>query len=155
MSARSGDVVLSRRRAPGWLVAVVVLLGVAWFSLGGPVGLAPGSEPSAGGSAPAVTDSRFSTLDGVTLDELPVEARATLALIAEGGPFPFSRDDSVFQNRERLLPIRETGHYREYTVVTPGSDDRGARRIVAGADGERYFTDDHYSSFREIVSIPS
>ena len=82
--------------------------------------------------------------------ELPSEARATLALIAAGGPFPYERDGSVFQNRERILPDEARGYYREYTVVTPGSDDRGARRIVAGAGGERYYTDDHYASFRRI-----
>jgi len=81
---------------------------------------------------------------------LPSEARATLALIAAGGPFPYERDGSVFQNRERILPDEARGYYREYTVVTPGSDDRGARRIVAGAGGERYYTDDHYASFRRI-----
>lgn len=81
---------------------------------------------------------------------LPSEARSTLALIAAGGPFPYERDGSVFQNRERILPDEARGYYREYTVVTPGSDDRGARRIVAGARGERYYTDDHYASFRRI-----
>jgi len=81
---------------------------------------------------------------------LPSEARATLALIAAGGPFPYERDGSVFQNRERILPDEARGYYREYTVVTPGSDDRGARRIVAGAGEERYYTDDHYASFRRI-----
>lgn len=142
-------------RAPVWLVAAVVLLAVTWFSVGDPIGIASDSEPSAGGSTAAVVDSRFSTLDVVAVDELPVEARTTLTRIATGGPYPFSRDDSVFQNRERLLPIREAGHYREYTVITPGEDDRGARRIVTGADGERYYTEDHYSSFREIVSARS
>ena len=43
------------------------------------------------------------------------------------------------------------GYYREYTVATPGVDDRGARRIVAGDDGEElYWTDDHYGSFALI-----
>ncbi|MEZ5341580.1 MAG: ribonuclease domain-containing protein [Acidimicrobiales bacterium] len=60
-------------------------------------------------------------------------------------------DDSVFQNREGILPTQERGYYREYTVVTPGSDDRGARRIVAGEAGDLYYTADHYDSFKEIV----
>lgn len=87
---------------------------------------------------------------------LPAEARATLALIKAGGPFPHARDGSVFGNRERLLPPRQRGYYREYTVKTPGARDRGARRIVAGAasdaraPGEYYYTDDHYNSFRRI-----
>lgn len=87
----------------------------------------------------------------VTLDELPPEARETLALIEDGGPFPFERDGITFQNRERLLPSKPRGYYREYTVVTPGENDRGARRIIAGEDGELYYTDDHYASFFWIV----
>ncbi|MEU9734654.1 ribonuclease domain-containing protein [Streptomyces sp. NPDC048002] len=82
--------------------------------------------------------------------DLPAEARHTLDLIDEGGPFPYARDGSVFGNFEGLLPRRERGHYREYTVPTPGSRDRGARRIVTGKDGEIYYTDDHYDSFRAV-----
>ena len=86
----------------------------------------------------------------VALASLPPEARATLALIDRKGPFPYARDGAVFGNRERLLPRRPRGYYREYTVKTPGKRHRGARRIVAGAGGERYYTDDHYRSFRRI-----
>ncbi|GIK26116.1 MAG: hypothetical protein BroJett006_23620 [Betaproteobacteria bacterium] len=89
---------------------------------------------------------------------LPGEARQTLALIKQGGPFPYRKDGSVFGNFERRLPARPRGYYREYTVPTPGSRDRGARRIVAGrgrtgdvrTSGEYYFTNDHYRSFRKI-----
>ena len=81
---------------------------------------------------------------------LPREAHATLALIKAGGPFPYAKDGSTFGNRERLLPARGRGYYREYTVPTPGARDRGARRIVAGASDEYYYTDDHYNSFRRI-----
>lgn len=81
---------------------------------------------------------------------LPAEARATLALIRAGGRFPYDKDGSVFGNREALLPKRERGYYREYTVRTPGARDRGARRIVSGRDGEYYYTDDHYRTFRRI-----
>jgi ribonuclease T1 len=81
---------------------------------------------------------------------LPSEARETLWLIRSSGPFPYSKDGSVFGNREAMLPKRERGYYREYTVRTPGARDRGARRIVAGRAGEYYYTDDHYRSFRRI-----
>src|SRR6185436_7927687 len=81
---------------------------------------------------------------------LPKEAIDTVALIRKGGPFPYERDDVVFSNRERLLPARERGWYREFTVKTPGERSRGARRIVAGRDGTLYYTDDHYRSFRRI-----
>ncbi|MBL8303777.1 MAG: ribonuclease [Ideonella sp.] len=92
----------------------------------------------------------------VALSELPKEARATERLIREGGPFPYRKDGSVFGNRERLLPQQRRGHYREYTVETPGSRDRGARRIVCGGTPPTrpeacYYTDDHYASFRRIA----
>ena len=90
----------------------------------------------------------------VALVDLPQEARDTLALIKRGGPFAYRQDGSVFGNREKRLPARNRGYYREYTVPTPGVKDRGARRIVAGAGvrsyGEYYYSDDHYNSFRRI-----
>jgi ribonuclease T1 len=97
-------------------------------------------------------------LPEVELDRLPTEAARTLTLIKQGGPFPYSRDGIVFQNRERLLPAHPRGYYREYTVRTPGLNHRGARRIVAGegagrdvrSSGEYYYTGDHYRSFRRI-----
>ena len=88
----------------------------------------------------------------VDVKALPPEARQTLALIQAGGPFPHARDGVVFANREGLLPRRERGYYREYTVATPGRRDRGPRRIVAGRGGEYYYTDDHYRSFRRIMA---
>ena len=81
---------------------------------------------------------------------LPREARETLALIKQGGPFPYQRDGIVFGNRERRLPAQSNGYYREYTVPTPGARDRGARRIIAGGSGEYYYTGDHYNTFRRI-----
>jgi len=89
-------------------------------------------------------------LPDVETATLPKEARETLALIRSGGPFPHQKDGSVFGNRESLLPKRERGYYREYTVRTPGAGDRGARRIIAGRGGEYYYTDDHYRTFRRI-----
>ncbi|WP_412556646.1 ribonuclease domain-containing protein [Xylophilus sp. GOD-11R] len=91
----------------------------------------------------------------IRVAELPPEGRQTYGLIRSGGPFPFEKDGVVFGNREKLLPPFRRGHYREYTVVTPRSRDRGARRIVCGGaprNPERcFYTADHYSSFREIV----
>ena len=83
-------------------------------------------------------------------ERLPAEARETLERIKAGGPFPYAQDGRVFSNRERLLPRKIRGYYREYTVSTPGARDRGPRRIVAGSSGEYYYTDDHYRSFRRI-----
>ena len=86
-----------------------------------------------------------------TLSQLPDEARETLRLISSGGPFPFDRDGIEFKNREGRLPYRPGGYYREYTVPTPGERTRGARRIVTGANGERYYSDDHYETFSRIA----
>lgn len=95
-------------------------------------------------------------VDTETIDvgDLPDEAIDTLELIDSDGPFPYDQDGATFQNRERLLPQHERGYYEEYTVETPGSDDRGARRIVTGDCGERWYTDDHYDSFSLIVGTP-
>ncbi|MFE9771950.1 ribonuclease domain-containing protein [Streptomyces sp. NPDC005931] len=80
--------------------------------------------------------------------DLPPQAHDTLDLIERGGPFPFEQDGTVFQNREGILPGRDTGYYHEYTVITPGSPTRGARRIVTGEERqEDYYTADHYASF--------
>jgi ribonuclease T1 len=92
-----------------------------------------------------------SGLATVKAASLPPEARTTLKLIEANGPFPYSRDGVVFSNLEKILPKQTKGYYHEYTVVTPGSKDRGARRIVAGGKGERFYTDDHYASFKEVV----
>ncbi len=93
---------------------------------------------------------------GDSLAGLPPEAVETLGLIQRGGPFPYRKDGSVFHNRERLLPERARGYYREYTVPTPGSRDRGARRIVSGGNPPEvfYYTADHYRSFRRIEPQP-
>ena len=87
--------------------------------------------------------------------ELPRQGRVTYELIRQGGPFPYDKDGVVFGNRERLLPAQKRGYWREYTVATAGSRDRGARRIVCGgptrAPHACYYTADHYASFRMIV----
>ena len=84
--------------------------------------------------------------------DLPPEARQTLALIRQGGPFPYERDGIVFGNFERRLPSEPRGHYREYTVKTPGERSRGARRIIAGGQPPKvfYYTADHYQHFSRI-----
>lgn len=88
------------------------------------------------------------------LTSLPAEASDTLDLIHSGGPFPYDQDGTVFQNREGILPSESTGYYHEYTVKTPGSPDRGARRLIGGGALTTpqyvYYTDDHYASFCEV-----
>ncbi|MFL6130310.1 MAG: ribonuclease domain-containing protein [Mycobacteriales bacterium] len=112
----------------------------------------PGSTvattPASSARTPAPpAHSAASGLAAVAVSALPAEARQTLRLIDRGGPFPYGQDGTVFGNLERILPREPRGWYREYTVPTPGESDRGARRIVAGRDGSRYYTADHYASF--------
>ena len=94
----------------------------------------------------------------IAIAELPPAGRVTYELIRAGGPFSFDKDGMVFGNRERQLPAERRGFYREYTVTTPGSRDRGARRIVCGGPARAphscYYTADHYVSFRMIVENP-
>jgi ribonuclease T1 len=94
--------------------------------------------------------ARQRSAGSVDLVELPKEARQTIALIKQGGPFPYKKDGTVFGNFERRLPIHERGYYKEFTVRSPGARDRGARRIIVGKAGELYYTDDHYETFRRV-----
>jgi len=94
--------------------------------------------------------------DSNSVQSLPQEVLATLERIQRGGPFPYRKDGTVFQNREQHLPRQARGYYREYTVPTPGARDRGARRIVTGGNPPEvfYYTADHYRSFRRIEPKP-
>ena len=108
------------------------------------------------GTASSARTSVEADANTVALSELPAQAQATEKLIRSGGPFPFDKDGTVFGNRERLLPPKARGYYREYTVKTPGARNRGARRIVCGGSQPTaplacYYTADHYASFRRIV----
>ncbi|MBO0812819.1 MAG: ribonuclease [Microlunatus sp.] len=124
------------------LVLLGVLLGTLVITGCG------GGNPWAGRTASVDPSSGLPYID---VDQLPVQARQTITLIDAGGPFPYQEDGSMFANREGILPTEPRGYYREYTVVTPGSQDRGARRIVGGDHGRiLYYTDDHYASFSRI-----
>ena len=139
---------------PKWIRLAVLLLAAfaaaEWWSTRAPI-----EEPAAvavdGPSRPTGPEAqaRYPSF-------LPAEAITTLQAIGRGGPYPYDRDGTVFENRERRLPGRPRGYYREYTVETPGSRDRGARRIVAGGEPPEvyYYTDDHYRSFRRVETGP-
>ena len=125
-----------RRSLPALLLSVALFPGPA---------AARSSEPAIAGPG-----------EPVALSRLPAEAQRTQALIRRGGPFPFPKDGVVFGNRERRLERRPRGWWREYTVPTPGSRDRGARRIVCGGrvatEPEAcFYTEDHYGSFHLIL----
>lgn len=133
-AGRAKAAVLGRWSAALWLSAGLAL-GAAFPAQ------AKGNEPAASAT--------------VALVALPAEAQATHRLVLSGGPFPYQKDGTVFGNRERQLPSKPRGYYREYTVKTPGARNRGARRIVCGGQPPTqpaacYYTDDHYSSFRRI-----
>jgi len=138
---------------PRWL-RIALLLAVVVAALQWIESRPPPVQPHASGGAAAETPltggdaARASRYPGF----LPPEAIATLEHIERGGPFPYDRDGSVFQNRERRLPDQPRGYYREYTVATPGASDRGARRIVTGGQPPEvyYYTDDHYRTFRRV-----
>jgi len=116
-----------------------------------------GNFPTGERGAPLAESGQSARNSAGTIAEasLPIEARQTLTLIRQGGPFPYEKDGTVFQNREERLPLKERGYYREYTVDTPGLNHRGARRIVTGGPktkpAQAYYTQDHYESFRLIV----
>jgi ribonuclease T1 len=99
---------------------------------------------------PLVRASDAVTFPSIAVAVLPAEARETLRLIRQGGPFPYARDGVTFGNHEHILPQQPRGYYHEYTVKTPGAHDRGARRIVCGADTECYYSADHYRNFYRI-----
>lgn len=140
-----------------WILPVLtmlLLLAVAACSAGGSDAGASASnaEPDPGSSATAMfgfAEEPPPDWSGVVIGvgALPPEAHQTLALIATDGPYPYRQDGSTFQNREGILPDRRAGFYREFTVDTPGSPDRGARRLVVGDDSAAYYTADHYDSF--------
>jgi ribonuclease T1 len=116
----------------GVVVAVAALIGI------GVPALQDDPAPSEATSA-----ATFSPDEDAAIAEV-------LAAIESGEPLPYAEDGGTFQNREGLLPPKELGYYAEYTVETPGSPDRGARRLVVGDGGETYYTDDHYASFTQI-----
>jgi ribonuclease T1 len=142
------------------LVVALVAAGVVWWTQGGTT-TTTAPDPSAAASSrtsgtpgtPGTTAGTdpASGLAWVELADLPPEAADTVRLIDRGGPFRYHQDGDTFGNFEGLLPERQRGYYREYTVLTPGSPDRGARRIVAGSGGEFYWTSDHYASFERIA----
>ncbi|MCM2338796.1 MAG: ribonuclease [Lysobacter sp.] len=152
-----------------WLLAAVVLLGLWTWSkrVDNPdvspstpavqqeqkAPPAPGTPTAAPGRGATVATAPRSA-DGTARYPafLPAEAQPVLDAIARGGPYRYRQDGGVFQNRERLLPQQPRGYYHEYTVDTPGSDDRGARRIITGGNPptEYWYTDDHYRSFRRF-----
>ncbi|MGO4462416.1 ribonuclease domain-containing protein [Streptomyces sp. M-16] len=136
-------------RIPPRLVALAGVAAVAATLIAGPVAAAAPVSPAT--AATAASSVSVKAVGRICYSALPSQAHDTLDLIDQGGPFPYSQDGVVFQNREGLLPGHSTGYYHEYTVITPGSPTRGARRIITGQQWEEdYYTADHYASFRRV-----
>lgn len=154
--APSGVRRLAHRRRPAAailrrLVLAIVAAFVAVLALAG-CATSPGGTGTATSTAgAAATRTPRSGLPTVQVRDLPPQAAQTLALIDKGGPYPYRQDDTVFGNLEGHLPKHPRGYYHEYTVPTPGSSDRGARRLIVGRDGDVYYTADHYDSFRQVL----
>jgi ribonuclease T1 len=142
----------ARVRATAVVLASVLVLALAGGLLAGIEQATQDDSPSS--TAPLETSPaprRYSDLPVILVADLPHQALETIALIAEGGPFPYERDGATFSNREGLLPAQPEGYYQVFTVPTPGEDDRGTRRIVTGGQGEVFYTADQ-ESFSEVVS---
>lgn len=131
------------------LIAAVTLAATA--ALGSTAYAAPAPAPT---TTIASVVTAPAAIDTCALSSLPSQAADTLDLIHSGGPFPYDQDGTVFSNREGILPDESSGYYHEYTVITPGSPDRGARRLVGGGatttPAHVYYTGDHYASFCEV-----
>ncbi|MGW6025529.1 ribonuclease domain-containing protein [Streptomyces sp. NPDC055099] len=131
-------------RIPPRIVSITAL--AAALLVGGPVAATASAVPDQ--HAPASTAYSVTAVGDICYSALPAQAHDTLDLIEAGGPYPYPQDGTVFQNREGILPSQGSGYYHEYTVKTPGSPDRGARRVVTGEKNqEDYYTADHYESF--------
>jgi guanyl-specific ribonuclease Sa len=139
------------RRITAALVGLIVLVLGGWLVQDVVAGNGLSGAPptsSVVGSVSGTVPGADSGLPVKPLSSLPPEANDTWKLIEAGGPYPYPHnDDVVFGNREKLLPLKASGYYREFTVKTPGSPDRGGRRLITGESRELYYTGDHYSSF--------
>jgi ribonuclease T1 len=140
--------------------ALALLALVAIFAVVQLVSHSDNGSNDSGSSASPTTASQPGTPSGGA-EEVPVDGAAVtpeehaaiagvLELIDAGGPYPNRADGEVFENREQHLPQEPRGYYHSYTVPTPGSADRGARRIITGRGGELFYTSDHYDSFDSI-----
>lgn len=139
-------------RSPLFLaITALLVVGALWLFGDLPLGSSEPETPAPQRQSSAEGRDPESGLRWVDVDALPAEAGETLELIDDGGPYPYDRDGVVFGNFEGILPDHQRGYYHEYTVPTPGEDDRGARRIVTGDADEFFYTGDHYESFERIA----
>ncbi len=136
------------------LVVALALVAVAFLVWRQSAGAGAAPPTTARSSAAAKVTSSVdpvSKLPWVEEASLPAPAKRVLAQIDKGGPYDYDKDGTTFRNAEGLLPKATSTFYKEYTVVLPGSNDRGPVRIIVGGKGEFfYWTTDHYASFSRI-----
>jgi ribonuclease T1 len=143
----------NRNSAVSAAIAAVIALASWWWSAHHDANAGSAGNDSSGSSYTSAEHGKdpASGLPYVPLSALPAQAAQTVTLIDAGGPFPYpTHDGGTFGNFEGLLPKQSSGYYKEYTVPTPGSSDRGTRRIIAGSNGTLYWTGDHYEHFAVI-----
>ncbi|WP_419993792.1 ribonuclease domain-containing protein [Streptomyces boninensis] len=128
------------------LLAALLAILTCWITL-----TSCGTDTPAPATSATPTPAWARGMDTITPPQLPRQARRTLELIDKGGPFPYEKDGSTFGNYERRLPQQARGYYREYTVRTAHLRHRGPRRIITGKGGERYYTGDHYKTFKAVL----
>jgi hypothetical protein len=101
------------------------------------------AEPVGGRTITEVLRNVTIKSHGKVIRKGTVDLRSTLAKIKSGQ----LKIRDTFRNRERLLPQKPVGYYKEYLHPTPEVADAGPQRIVRGQKGELYYTPDHYASF--------
>ncbi|MBA4016667.1 MAG: hypothetical protein C0483_05715 [Pirellula sp.] len=90
--------------------------------------------------------------DGQVIYRGEIDLGPSLERVAAGRKLRFSHDGTTFQNREGRLPRKAPGYYEEWVVPTPGEGGPGPQRLVVGADGDVWYTPDHYRNFERIPS---
>jgi filamentous hemagglutinin len=102
------------------------------------------------GGALIVHNARVTDEDKRVIYRGDVDLTDTVGRIERGKRLRFSHDGSEFENRERRLPKKPSGYYREYIHPTPGDDGPGGQRVIVGRDGEVFYTPDHYRTFERV-----
>ena len=140
---------MQRRTKPLiWIVAALAVFVTALWQQRAE--FAPAKPAAQAPVPPAVEKAKWERVQAIVPAPERAQLLETLALLDRGGPYPYPKDGSTFSNREAQLPLQPRGYYREYTVRTPGSRDRGARRVVQGREGDTWYTSDHYKTFVRI-----
>lgn len=97
-----------------------------------------------------IKNAKIRNQDGRVVFQGTIDLRDTLDRIERGTRGSHSNDGTVFQNREKRLPVKSAGYYHEWVHPTPNLRGPGPQRIVTGKEGEIYYTPDHYGTFERL-----